>query len=112
MIGSIYVRIVVFALSCSISAWIGYRVASGTYEERLKDISIAISESQNAAIIRHNQELEVERKRANEAQKARNAMAQKAQKVIDETSISTDSVWSDDQRMRIKQLYDIYGYTE
>ena len=115
--GVVYASII--ALVAAISFWVGSRFSATkyerelrSYETRIADIAEAIAISQNEIIDRHNQALEAERKRFNAAQKTRKQVAKEAQKVLDETSNSTNSSWDPDQRLRLQELYRIYGYTD
>lgn len=115
--GVVYASII--ALVAAVSFWVGSRFSAAqyerelrSYETRIADIAEAITISQNEIIDRHNQALEAERKRFNAAQKTRQQVAKEAQKVLDETSNSTNSSWDPDQRLRLQELYRIYGYTD
>ena len=115
--GFVYAFIV--ALVAVLSFWVGSRFSAAqyerelrSYETRIADIAEAITISQNEIIDRHNRALEVERKRFNESQKVRKQVAKEAQKVLDETSNSTNSSWDANQRLRLQELYRIYGYTD
>lgn len=107
-----YVRIAVLAVVALVAFWLGDRLASGRYEERLKDISQAIADAQNDATERANKALEAERKRADAAQQARGAQRALAQGVIHEMAGDTDlsCEWRDPHRVRVERLYRAYGY--
>lgn len=107
-----YVRLGILALACAVAFWLGDRVASGRYEARIADIAVAVSESQNAAVERHNRALEVERKRADAAGKARSKQRQVAQGIVHEIARDTDHSceWREPHRLRIERLYGAYGY--
>ena len=107
-----YVRIGILALACAVSGWLGYRVAAGTYEARIGDISTAIATSQVEAVERHNQALEAERKRAASASAARSQRRQVAQGIAHEIAQDADrsTEWRDAHRVRIERLYGAYGY--
>lgn len=105
-------RVGAVALVCATTFWLGYRVAAGSYEERIKDISVAISEAQVEAADRHNKELEVERKRAAAALKSRSRQQQVAQEVKHEVSQDVDRTceWREPHRLRLERLYGVYGH--
>lgn len=92
--------------------WLGARVTAGGYEKRISDISVAITESQNAAIERHNQALAAERKRFAAAQETRDRQRTLAEGVIDEIRKNTDLSCEHRpaHRMRLDDLYRAYGY--
>lgn len=106
------IRIGLLALGCAGSFWLGDRVASGRYEARIADVSEAIVESQNAAVERHNRELEVERKRADEFAAARSKQRQVAQGVTHDVARDADlsCEWRAAHRMRLESIYAAYGY--
>ena len=107
-----YFRAGLVALACATSFWLGDRLASGRYEKRLADVSEAVTEAQNAAVERHNQALEVERKRADAALASRSQRRQVASGVTHEITHDTDRgcEWREPHRMRVERLYDAYGY--
>lgn len=109
-----YVRLGILALACAVSGWLGYRVAAGTYEARIADIAVAVSQAQVEAADRHNRELEAERKRADAAGKARSKQRQVAQGIVHEIARDTDRSceWRDLHRLRVEQLYGAYGYAK
>lgn len=106
------VRIGAITLVCATAFWLGYRVAAGTYEERIKDISVAISEAQNETIDRHNKALEVERKRAAASFESRGRQQQVAQGIKHEIAQDVDRTceWREPHRVRIERLYGAYGH--
>lgn len=110
--GNSYVLAAMVALSSVGSYWVGYRVATGSYEERLKDVAIAISEAQNEAVERYSRELEAERKRFAAAEKERAKSRQVAKGIINEAAanVAGGIQWSDAQRLRLSALYSAYGY--
>lgn len=110
---------IILILASALFFWLGKELSSAeyerelrAYENRIKDISEAIVYSQNEAIKRHNQELEVERRRTATAKKERALLAEKSQGIVNETVSNTSGAWTESQRLRIKELYHIYGYAE
>lgn len=110
----IYVGILL--LVSAVFFWFGYKVSSayyekklGDYEKRIADISEAITLSQNEAIIRHNSELETERKKFVKAQADKAKRMAKVENIKNEASKSS-STWDANERLRIENLYRIYGY--
>lgn len=105
-------------LATASSGWLGYSYASAGYEKELRgyekriaDISIAIKESQDEAINRHNQELEARRNAFLRTQKENATLAAKVKRLANETS-SSNVDWDLRQRMRLEELYSIYGYAQ
>lgn len=114
--GGFYAILVLLAIS--LSFWTGYKFASASYEKELREyeerigaIAEAISKSQNEAVERHNKELENERKRFLRSQEKSAAILSQTKRLVDEARLSNNT-WSDSQRMRLKELYHIYGYDE
>lgn len=107
-----YVRAAIIALAGAAAFGLGYRVAAGSYEARIADIAVAVSESQDAAARRASEALAAESRRADAAEKARAAERGLAAGVMHEIAAAADlsCEFRDSHRLRLERLYGAYGY--
>lgn len=107
----IYVRLLVLALGCGLSGWMGFRLADGGCAQRELAVATAYANWGESALAGVRQALETESERAISAAEARGRAAALSQKMIVDAAQDVDRSceWRADHRMRIESIYSNYG---
>jgi hypothetical protein len=106
-----YVRLLVLALGCGLSGWLGFRVADGAAAQRELAVATAYANWGESALAGVRQAFETESERAVSAAEARGRAAALAQRVKHDAAQDVDRSceWRADHRMRIETVYAAYG---
>lgn len=103
-----YVRLIVIGLALASSGWLGYRVADGRCAAAMLALANDRRDAQNAAIEAANTAAKAERERAVRAAEERGRRSVAAREIVNEIHVSADCEWSDDQRLRLQRIHDLY----
>lgn len=107
----IYVRLLILALGCGLSGWLGFRVADGDCAQRELVVATAYATWGESALAGVRQAFETESERAVSAAEARGRAAALSQKMIIDAAQDVDRSceWRDAHRLRINAIYANYG---